>query len=50
MKLVEENTRLLCKSYSAHGIKTAFELNPGNHFQDVELRLAKGIAWMLCGM
>ena len=50
MKLVEENTRLLCKSYSAHGIKTAFELNPGNHFQDVELRLAKGVAWMLCGM
>lgn len=47
MKSVEENTRLLCKMYSEHGIQTTFELNPGNHFQDAELRLAKGIAWML---
>ena len=49
MKPVEENTRLLCNSYSEHGIQTTFELNPGNHFQDAELRLAKGIAWMLSG-
>ena len=47
MKLVEENTRFLCKNYSEHGIRTTFEMNPGNHFQDAELRLAKGITWML---
>ena len=47
MKSVEANTRLLCENYSEHGIRTTFELNPGNHFQDAELRLAKGIAWML---
>lgn len=29
--------------------KKKLELNPGNHFQDVELRLAKGIAWILEG-
>ena len=47
MKLVEENTRLLCKNYLEQDIQTVFELNPGNHFQDAELRLAKGIAWIL---
>ena len=44
---VEEDTRALNETYAAHGIKTTFELNPGNHFQDAELRLAKGVAWML---
>lgn len=29
------------------GIETTFEMNPGNHFKDADLRLAKGIAWML---
>ena len=47
MKFVEENTRLLCKNYLEQDIQTVFELNPGNHFQDAELRLAKGIAWIL---
>ena len=26
-------------------IETTFEMNPGNHFKDADLRLAKGIAW-----
>ena len=47
MRLVEDNTRKLCDAYTAQGIETTFERNPGNHFQDAELRLAKGIAWIL---
>ncbi len=50
MRLVEDNTRKLCDAYAAQGIETTFEWNPGNHFQDAELRLAKGIAWILEGM
>ena len=49
MRLVEDNTRRLCDAYAAQGVETAFELNPGSHFQDAELRLAKGIAWILEG-
>lgn len=29
------------------GILSRFEMNPGNHFRDPQLRLAKGIAWTL---
>ena len=47
MRRVEEDTRFLNETYATRGIETTFELNPGNHFQDAELRLAKGIAWML---
>ena len=49
MRLVEDNTRRLCDAFAAQGVETAFELNPGSHFQDAELRLAKGIAWILEG-
>ena len=47
MRLVEDNTRKLRDAYAAQGIETTFERNPGNLFQDAELRLAKGIAWIL---
>lgn len=33
--------------YKNKGIETTFEMNPGNHFKDADLRLAKGIAWIL---
>ena len=33
--------------YQQIGIDCTYELNPGNHFQDPEKRLAKGIAWIL---
>ena len=49
MRLVEDNTRKLCDAYAAQGVETTFERNPGSHFQDAELRLAKGIAWILGG-
>ena len=47
LRTVEENTRALKKRYESAGIKTVFELNPGNHFQDAPERMAKGIAWIL---
>lgn len=33
--------------FSARGVETVFELNPGNHFVDADIRMAKGIAWVL---
>ena len=47
MRRVEENTAVLRERFCAEGIECIFELNPGNHFQDVEQRIAKGIAWII---
>ncbi|MCR5757285.1 MAG: hypothetical protein K6F95_05200 [Selenomonas sp.] len=47
LSTVEENTRRLAAFYHQQGIRTIFELNEGNHFQQSEMRTAKGIAWML---
>ena len=47
MRRVEENTAALHERFCAEGIACIFELNPGNHFQDVEQRIAKGIAWIV---
>ena len=33
--------------YTKQSICSAFELNPGNHFKEPSLRLAKGIKWTL---
>ena len=44
---VEENTAALYALLRGRGIECVFDMNPGNHFQDAELRLAKGIAWLL---
>jgi len=44
---VENNTRMLNKMCNELGIRSTFELNPGNHFKDAPLRMAKGIAWMI---
>jgi hypothetical protein len=44
---VEDNTRMLNKMCNELGIRSTFELNPGNHFKDAPLRMAKGIAWMI---
>ena len=46
---VERNTTDIYKRYKSLGIDTIFEMNPGNHFRDADLRLAKGIAWILGG-
>lgn len=31
----------------AVGVRAALEWNPGNHFADSDLRMAKGVAWLL---
>lgn len=49
MRTVEEHTRRVHALLRDRGVNTVFEMNPGNHFQEPELRLAKGIAWLLEG-
>ncbi len=44
---VENKTTEIYESFKNKGIETVFELNPGNHFKDADIRLAKGIAWVL---
>ena len=47
MKTVGEKTELLYQYYQSLDIPCIYESNPGNHFQDPEKRLAKGIRWLL---
>lgn len=47
MKTVEEKTLAIVKMLKEKGQKVFFESNSGNHFQDPEGRLAKGIGWIL---
>ena len=47
LSTVEDKTRKIYEHYKDSGINTTFEMNQGNHFKDADLRLAKGIAWIL---
>ena len=47
MQKTEDIMRTLAEHYRQENTDCVFELNPGNHFQDAEKRLAKGIAWLL---
>ena len=47
MRTVDDCTSRIRDLCESRGIDTVFEINPGNHFVDGELRLAKGIAWTL---
>ena len=47
MSKVEEKTKIAERFYNKGNIETVYEENEGNHFQDVDLRIAKGIAWVL---
>ena len=51
MKIVGENIRkqfdLARRSPKCEDV--ILEMNPGNHFQDADLRMAKGFAWLLSG-
>lgn len=40
---VEDCTREAAKIFAAQGVRTEFALNPGNHFRDCGLRLARGV-------
>lgn len=44
---VLDNTQEISSFYKGKGIKTIFEMNQGNHFQNAEERTAKGIEWLL---
>lgn len=46
---VEERTKTLYEYYSLQGIQTTFVLNPGNHFDNPNRRMAEGILWILNG-
>ena len=47
LKSVQENTENILTHYRELGLDVTWELNPGNHFRDAELRIAKGIAAIL---
>ena len=47
LKTVQENTEAAVQLYQDRGLDVTWELNPGNHFRDAELRSAKGILGIL---
>ncbi len=47
LQTVGERTRDMAALLTGRGIPTKFELNPGNHFKNPPLRVAKGIKWLL---
>lgn len=47
LRNVEDNTREIVRIFKARGVETVFEMNPGNHFKDTELRMAKAIVTCL---
>lgn len=47
MRHVLDDTRSMEELLGARGIDAAFELNPGNHFSETGLRMARGIKWIL---
>lgn len=44
---VRENAELLASRLESAGITSTFELNRGNHFQNVEGRMQKALDWLL---
>lgn len=46
LREVENNTKIIY-NYLRQNIKTVYEENEGNHFQDTAFRMAKGIKWIL---
>jgi len=47
MKTTESNMRAIAQMLHSKNVETYFELNPGNHFKEQTLRVAKGILAML---
>ena len=47
LQTVGERTRAIAALLAERGIPAKFELNPGNHFKNPPLRVAKGINWLL---
>lgn len=47
LKSVQKHTEKIAAFYQGKGIDTAFQMNPGNHFQDAVRRTASGILWII---
>lgn len=47
LRTVADGTRSVVHSYQAKGVETIFESNPGNHFKEPDMRMAKAIRWAL---
>lgn len=47
LQTVGERTQAIAALLAERGIPTKFELNPGNHFKNPPLRVAKGIHWLM---
>lgn len=47
LQTVGERTRAMAALLAERGIPSKFELNPGNHFKNPPLRVAKGIKWLM---
>ena len=47
MSRVDACTVEVVERFKSYGIETAFEWNPGNHFDHPELRMARALAWLL---
>lgn len=46
MRTVETCTATIAALWQSKGIRTYFELNPGNHFADGPLRILKALRWL----
>ena len=46
LRTVEDDTRQIQRIFADRGSISAFEMNPGNHFKDPALRVAKGVRWL----
>lgn len=47
LQTVGKRTQAMADLLAGRGIPTKFELNPGNHFKNPPLRVAKGIKWLM---
>lgn len=47
LQTVGERTQALADLMAERGVNVKFEFNPGNHFKNPPLRVAKGIKWLL---
>ncbi len=47
MATVGDNIRKARELLKAQGVNTVLEWNPGNHFKDPDIRMAKGFEWVI---
>lgn len=47
LRNVAKGTNSVVSSFKEKGVEATFESNPGNHFKEPDVRMAKGISWTL---